>query len=357
MHSIAEKVHKLASAAEYDIAYPGIELKSSNGVFTTSMDHASGECRLMKVLLHANCRFDCAYCGMCRRKERESFSPHDMAKYFLDLHNRGVMQGLFLSSGVAYDVDVIMEQLIETGFIIRNAGFKGYLHLKVIPGASRSDIREMSRLATRISINIEAPSASRLSEIAGIKDYRQDIIKRQRWIAEEAPGRHTTQIVVGAAGENDNEILSCIGEQYRKTEPVRIYYSPFRPIDGTPLSGKKPTPRWRTNRWYQLDYLIREYGFTAEGFEEVLTDEGMLLNIDPKKLKAKSMNPVDINTAGYSELIRVPGIGLMGARRIIEGRRISGIRSTKRLAACGVRVKDVLPHIMLGDRSMQERLF
>lgn len=346
-----------AHNAEYDIAFPGTELKSTNGVYTSPRDYASKGCgRLMKILLHADCNFDCAYCGICRRKERKSISPVEMARYFLDLNERGIVQGLFLSSGIAKNVDVIMEELIETASIIRGSGFHGYLHLKVIPGASRTDIREMARLASRISINIEAPSASRLSEIAGVKDYRQDIIKRQEWVAEEAPGRHTTQIVVGAAGESDHEILSCVDEQYRRTKPARIYYSPFRPIEGTPLSGCDPAPQWRTNRWYQLDFLMRKYGYSSDDFREIMDDDDMLLNIDPKRLIADTMPAVNVNTASYEELIRVPGIGPAGARKITNLRNGSPIRSSEKLSACGVRIRDALPFIEFGDGSIQSRL-
>lgn len=313
-------------------------------------------CRLLKVLLCGRCSFDCAYCGVRTRREGYALSPADLAGAFLTMYREGRADGLFLSSGIPRDVDETMEGILETGEILRRRGFAGYLHLKILPGAARSDIAEAARLADRISINLEAPSASRLSEIAGVKDYRQDIEKRQAWIADAMPGRHTTQVVVGAAGESDAEILACMERQYRRFGTARVYYSAFTPLPDTPLQHHPAAPLWRQNRLYQLDALVRAYGWEAGRVAEVLDDDGYLADADPKMILARELPPVDVNAAPYSDLIRVPGIGPKGARRILTSRQVRPLRSAADLRRCGV-VHRAAPYLMFADRNVQTTLF
>lgn len=149
------------------------------------------------MLLHGTCSFGCAYCGICKEKRALSFAPLELATLICCLWRTGRINGLFLSTGIPRDSDQSMNDLIETATLLRQKGFSGYLHLKVVPGALRTDINEAARLADRISINLEAVSKSRLSEIAPVKNYESDLLRRHGWVAEAAPGRHTTQIVVG----------------------------------------------------------------------------------------------------------------------------------------------------------------
>jgi len=312
--------------------------------------------RLLKVLLCGRCSFDCAYCAVRTRREAYALAPADLAGAFLTMYREGRADGLFLSSGIPGDVDEAMEGILETGEILRRRGFAGYLHLKVLPGAARADIAEAARLADRISINLEAPSASRLSEVAGVKDYLQDIEKRQAWIADAMPGRHTTQLVVGAAGENDAEILSCMERQYRRFGTARVYYSAFTPLPGTLLQGRPAAPLWRQNRLYQLDALVRAYGWRADRVADVLDGEGFLPDADPKVLLARELPPIDVNAAPYHELLQVPGIGPEGARRILVARQDRPLRSAADLRRCGV-VRRAAPYLMFSDRGVQTTLF
>lgn len=311
--------------------------------------------RLLKTLLCGKCSFDCAYCAVRTKKEAYALKPADLARAFMTMHREGRADGLFLSSGIPRDVDETMAGILETGAILRRSGYAGYLHLKILPGAARADIVEAARLADRVSINLEAPSASRLSEVAGVKDYRQDIEKRQAWIADAMPGRHTTQVVVGAAGESDAEILACMERQYRRFGTARVYYSAFTPLAGTPLQGRPPAPLWRQNRLYQLDALVRAYGWRADGVAEVLDDDGYLPDADPKVLLARDLPPVDVNTAPYAELLRVPGIGPEGARRILDARRRRPLHSGGDLRRCGVAHR-AAAYLVFEERDVQTRL-
>ncbi len=319
-------------------------------------DAGGGGCgRLLKVLLDGRCSYDCAYCGVRARRGGCSATPAGIADTFLRMHREGRADGLFLSSGIAGDVDLAMEGIVETGEVLRRRGFRGYLHLKVLPGASRADITDAARVASRISINIEAPSASRLSEVAGVKDYRCDIEKRQAWVAEAMPGRHTTQLVVGAAGESDAEILSCISRQYGRLAPARVYYSAFTPVAGTPLECREATPLWRQRRLYQVDALVHFYQFSPDLIRDVMDDDGFLPDADPKRVLARDLPPVDINTAPLAAILRVPGIGPVGARRICAMRRKASLVSPADLRKCGIRMKDAAPFVRFG-REVQARL-
>lgn len=321
-------------------------------------DHSSksNKCRLLKTLLHGECIYDCSYCRVCRNKSSPSLDPKKLSEFFLSMNRGGVYDGIFLSSGIPGSTDTAMNEIIETGERIRKGGFRGYMHLKILPGASRSDIKAAAEIATRISINIETTSKSRMSEIAGVKDYMCDIIKRQDWIASEAPGRHTTQVVVGAAGEDDREIVDCLSHLYKTSRPARVYFSPFRAQKNTPLEKHENTRKWRTNRLYQTDYLIREYHYRPEEFYSVLTENNFLRNVDPKLLLAKNAARIDVNIAGYLSLMRIPGIGKRGAMNICNARKKGMIKNTDDLARLKIITKKAAPHIIFGNGEYQSRI-
>ncbi|QYZ77965.1 radical SAM protein [Methanofollis formosanus] len=355
--SRAAQVAALTRAARFDLCVPESE-EGKRARRMPGLSIASGRCRrMMKVLLHGRCAYDCAYCGVRTCRQDCSLSPAELADIFLKMWREGRADGLFLSSGIPRDVDEAMEGIVETGEILRRRGYDGYMHLKVLPGAARSDITDLARVADRISINIEAPSASRLSELAGVKDYRQDIEKRQTWVADAMPGRHTTQLVVGAAGESDAEVLTCIAGQYRRLAPARIYYSGFSPLAGTPLASHDPTPLWRQNRLYQADALLRLYHFSMEEVAGVLDEEGFLRNADPKRLLARERPRVDVNRAPLADFLRVPGIGPKNARRVLAAREKAPLRSERDLRACGVRGRGVGRYVAFGDGDVQSGIF
>ncbi|MDD3407830.1 MAG: radical SAM protein [Methanomicrobium sp.] len=321
-------------------------------------DHSSksNKCRILKTLLHGRCIYDCAYCRVCKNKNPLSLKPKELSDYFLSMNKNGIYDGIFLSSGIPESVDSTMQEIIETGERIRRGGFNGYIHLKILPGAARSDIKAASEIANRISLNIETTSKSRMSEIASVKDYMCDILKRQDWIASEAPGRHTTQIVVGAAGEDDREIINCMSRLYKTTRPARIYFSPFRAQKYTPLEKQEDTKKWRTNRLYQTDYLIREYHYRPEEFCSVLNEENFLTNTDPKILLAGNAERTDINIAGYFSLMRIPGVGKKGAGKICRARKNGSIKDTGDLAHLNIILKKAHPYIILGNKEYQSSI-
>ncbi|ABN56321.1 MULTISPECIES: radical SAM protein [Methanoculleus] len=324
-----------------------------------SYNRRTGGCgRMLKMLLNGTCSYDCAYCPVRLQREPASFSPREFADTFLRLWRDGLVEGLFLSSGIPRDVDCVMHDLVETGEVLRRRGYGGYLHLKILPGATRADIHDAARVADRISINLETTSPDRLGGIAGVKDYRQDILKRQSWVAEEKPGGHTTQLVVGAADETDAEILSCLADQYRRVRPSRVYFSAFHSLPRTPLASHPDTPAWRAQRWYQADYLLRDYGITADELRAALDEEGFFPNRDPKAVLAAGRMPVNVNLAPRRDLLRVPGIGPKAADRILSLRRVRPFASPADLARVGIRGRAAARHLTFGDRdTIQTKLF
>jgi len=282
----------------------------------------------------------------------------------------GIADGLFLSSGIEGEVEESMERILDTVTILRHEkNFKGYVHIKILPGADREQIKRAVTLANRVSINIEAPTHSHLSELSSQKDFRIDILRRMRWIKEEQERAknmrngnitQTTQFVVGASSESDRDILKMVEWLYREFNLSRSYFSAFTPIPKTPLESHPPTPVLRQTRLYQAEFLLRKYGFKVDElvFEE---NENLTLRYDPKTSIALTNSeyfPVDVNEAEYDELIRVPGIGPLTARRIMKFREKKKILYIHQLQKLGVRVKSSLPFLKLnGWRQSNLKLY
>jgi predicted DNA-binding helix-hairpin-helix protein len=345
-----QKLSLLAEACRFDVSAPGEGMQALAGAYSINYRRQGGCGKLLKVLMHGTCSHNCAYCAICLRRERIGFAPEELAQAFLRLYREGRAGGLFLSSGIPHDVDRVTADILETGELLRKMGYEGYLHLKVLPGAARTDIRELARVADRISINLEAPSSDRLGDLTGVKDYTNDILKRQSWVADAKPGGHTTQLVIGAAEETDAEIARCVTGQYRTARPSRIYYSAFRALPGTPLAGKSDTPAWRARRWYQIDYLLREYRIPAGDVYAVLDEQGYLKDQDPKEILFAGQGNVNVNTASLQDLLRVPGIGPQGADRILAMRRDRPFADIRDLRRAGIRTTRVRPFVTFGRR-------
>ena len=328
----------------------------TSGACITYNQNAGGCNRMLKVLLHGSCSYDCAYCPVRVDRSGLAFAPRELAETFLGLYRKNLAGGLFLTSGIPYDTDDVMAELVETARILRGEGYSGYLHLKILPGARREDIREAARFADRISLNVETTGESRLRALSGIKDYTGDILKRLDWIAEAAPGRHTTQLVIGAAGETDMEIFDCVTSLYERISPSRIYYSAFQALPKTRLASRESTPAWRSRRWYQMDYLIREYGFTRTELLPLLDEGDTIPNDDPKALLARGREPVDPNTASLSDLIHVPGIGTVTAHAILQARERHAIRTPRDLGVSGSCLKRALPYLAFSGAARQVTL-
>jgi predicted DNA-binding helix-hairpin-helix protein len=325
---------------------------------------------LLKTLLTSACERDCAYCPFRAGRDfpRATFEPDELARLFLQLHQSGIAEGVFLSSAVAGGGPRTQERLIATAQILRQRyGFRGYIHLKVMPGAERAQVAAAMALADRVSVNLEAPNDQRLALLAPHKRFAQELMERLRWIHElrqEMAGRgpsSTTQFVVGAAGESDLELLSTTDFAYRNLGLARVYFSGFRPVVGTPLENLPPASPLREHRLYQASFLLRDYGFGVE--ELPFADDGNLpLGSDPKLAWARqhlSQAPVEVNSAGRETLLRVPGVGPRGVERLLEARRRGRLRDLESLRALGIAADRAAPFILLDGRApaRQLRLF
>jgi predicted DNA-binding helix-hairpin-helix protein len=326
---------------------------------------------LLKVLLTNVCLNDCAYCinQAGRDVRRSAFQPEELARLFVDLHRRRLVQGLFLSSGIGANATATMTRMLDTVAILRQRHeFKGYAHLKLLPGASLDCVEEACKLATRVSVNMEAPTAVHLARLSGKKDLDKGILTLMRWAkrtmaADErrAPAGQTTQFVVGAASEADHDILEATHRLYGDIGLRRVYFSAFRPVPGSRLEDVRPAPPMREHRLYQSDWLLREYRFSLSEVELALKSDGNLpLSKDPKLLIAERqpwLFPVDVNKAAYEELLRVPGIGPLSARRIIQVRREHAIASPEELRKLGAAAKRAAPFLWLKDAERASRQF
>lgn len=283
---------------------------------------------LLKTLLSSHCSNDCKFCAFrCERKiERERWEPSELAKITMKLWRMKKIEGLFLSSSVERDPDFVVEREIETVRILRKMGFDAYTHLRLMPSTSRELIKESVEIADRVGINIEFPKTEYYDDMKIYLDFKQDIIKRLKWVSREVEkvkreGRcqagWDSQMIVGASDETDREILEVSEWLYQKLNARRVYYSAFEPVQNTPLESRPPENKWREYRLYQCSFLIQKYGYRTKEF--VLEDEMLPLSYDPKFLIAKQAElRVDLNNSSFKELIRVPGIGIKTAKKILE---------------------------------------
>lgn len=358
----AEKLEALGAGTRHDVCASTFSPRSSALPGVCHAFTHDGRCvSLFKTLYTNYCTHQCSYCtnatGCMRRNKIFSYTPEELAGITLALYRSNYIEGIFLSSGSGRDEDLIMERLVETARLLRRKhGFQGYIHLKVLPGASISRIQEAVELADRVSINLEAASTSRLSEICPTKDYESDILQRQRYIRDVArktnlPAGQTTQLVVGATGESDLEIFRRVLYEYQEIDVKRAYYSAFSPQEGTTFEGREAQPLWREHRLYQMDWLYRIYRFRPQEIGCAFDENGFLPNADPKMAVAMQTLalPVDPNSATYSELLRVPGIGPTSARRIVDLRQRQGQRIAKKedLARLGVRIRRAAPFLKI----------
>ncbi|MEW6442976.1 MAG: radical SAM protein [bacterium] len=317
--------------------------------------------RLLKVLQTNRCTKNCLYCEnrVSRDIPRDTFSPEELARLFENLRSGGAADGLFLSSSVSGRPDGDMARMIATAELLRRRfRFRGYIHMKILPGASRPAIEAAARLADRISINLEAPGPAALARIAAQKEFPRDIEPQIAWIqqAVEDPGlrarSHTTQFVVGAAGESDLEILRSTDLLYRKRGLERAYFSAYQPPDESAPLTSPPVPLMREHRLYQADFLLRRYRFELD--ELVFQADGLLsLEVDPKQAWAgrhPEFFPVDLARAPLELLLRVPGIGPVSAKRICSWRRSGVLREGSDLKQTGVVLGRAAPYSLWKGR-------
>lgn len=296
---------------------------------------------LLKTLMSSYCENDCKFCAFrCGRKiRRERWNPLELANMTIKLWRMGKIEGLFLSSSVERDPNIMVERQIETVNILRKKGFSAYVHLRLMPGVNRELIKQSVEVADRVGINIEFPKPEYYNEMKIFLDFKQDLIRRIKWVSSEVKKAQKegkckagldSQMVVGASDETDKEIIEVSDWLYHDLDARRVYYSAFEPMPNTPLENKPAEDRWREYRLYQCSFLIQKYGFHTKDF---VLDEGMLpLWQDPKLLIAKKAELiVDLNNANFEELIKVPGIGIKTAENIMERRPINGFAGLKHL--------------------------
>ena len=355
------KLKILGEVARFDVCgfpsvFAGKNKKFQRFKFIYPAVGKKGQCvRLFKVLQSNTCEGNCFYCA--NRKDRNfqriSFTPDELAKLFVQYYLRGLVDGFFLSSAINRSADQSEERMLKTIELLRTRyGYRGYVHYKVLPGTDESIIDTAARLADRLSLNLEAPGANHLAQLSPSKNYALDLVGGLEKIARvnrQKPLKAgiTTQLVVGAAKETDREILNLSGRLYRSYKLWRVYYSAFMPILDTPLEELPPCPPLREYRLYQADFLLRRYGFNPQ--ELVFEKNGNLpQDCDPKlawALRHPDKFPVEVNKANFEELLRVPGVGRISARRIVETRKqekFTRLDQLKRTGAVTTRARNFL---------------
>ncbi len=285
--------------------------------------YRSKNSKMFKCLMSSVCKFDCSYC--CNPWRRgETLKPEEFSKVFIDMYKKGIADSVFISSAIYSDPERVMEDIIKAGELIRKE-FSGYMHLKIIPGANRDQIKRAAEIADRISINAEVPRADMLSEVCSVKS-RYDVERRERWISKFSKKygiTHTTQLVVGI-GETDLDVLN-FAEKWYGFGVRRIYFSPFRALKGTPFEGRKNESKKRVVNLYKADWLIREYGYDLEKLKAVLNENGMF-ECDPKILVARKF--------GCKNYMEIPGVGFKTAK-LLEN------HSLLELKKMGVNIKKI----------------
>ncbi|MCA4808925.1 putative DNA modification/repair radical SAM protein [Empedobacter stercoris] len=356
---INEKLSILADAAKYDVSCSSSGSKrknTSNGLGNASQSgicHSfteDGRCvSLLKILLTNHCIYDCAFCVSRKSNDvkRAAFTVQEVVDLTINFYRRNYIEGLFLSSGIFKNADFTMERLLLIAKKLRlEENFNGYIHLKTIPGASDELLKEAGLYADRMSINLEMPTEKGLQLVAPEKSH-EDVKKPLAFIQQQmteynaerklikstptfVPAGQSTQMVIGATPENDMEIMYTANQYYNNFKLKRVYYSGFIPINHNdkmlPSIGTQP-PLLRENRLYQTDWLMRFYQFDVK---EILNQQNPHLDtdIDPKlsyALRNLHLYPIDINTADYHLILRIPGIGVQSAKKIITARRFGKI--------------------------------
>ena len=358
---VLEKLTVLTDAAKYDAACTssGGDRRSRAGYIGNTTTAAAGCCHsfsadgrcvtLLKVLLTNRCVYDCAYCVNRRSNEtvRAMFTPEELADLTVQFYRRNYIEGLFLSSGVYRSPDYTTELMIRTLRLLRETyRFNGYIHAKAIPGTAPELVEQLGFLADRLSVNIELPSEAGLRALAPDKtkqailapmgqirvrnqQSREELVK-YRHAPKFAPAGQSTQLIVGATPDTDFHILRLTQALYDRYRLKRVFYSAYVPVVESPLLPSRDTkpPLLREHRLYQADWLLRFYGFRAEELLEPDRPD-FDARLDPKcswALRHPDFFPVEVNRADYEALLRVPGVGVRSARRILVSRRTRRLR-------------------------------
>jgi putative DNA modification/repair radical SAM protein len=372
-----KKLKLLFAAAEYDVCSPTSAKhtctlckqqsapKSIPGVYYAKT-YTGKIVPLFKILFTNECVYNCNYC--VNRRDRSStpravFTPEELAKVFYRLYRKNIVKGLFLSSAIGDNARKTMEKMIISCEILRKKyHFDGYIHLKILPGAGSAEIEEAVKISTRVSLNMEAPTSGHLRILSREKRFNMllstlemasNVIRSNKKNLSRNVSL-STQLIVGAANESDRDILSAAHAWRKKYNLSRVYFSAFTPIPDTPFEALTKAPILREHRLYQADWLFAFYGFTIE---DIVFDKNnnLLLDKDPKLVWAENnlhLFPKEVNTASYEELLRVPGIGPLTARRIVEYRKENKFSRPSDLRKAGVILKRAYRFITLNGRPL-----
>jgi len=329
--------------------------------------------KLLKTLLSSACERDCYYCPFRAGRDfrRATFKPQEFAEMFMKLHQSSMAEGIFLSSGIAAGGANTQNRIIDTAEILRNKmGFRGYLHLKIMPGAEKGQVQRLMQLADRVSINLEAPNQERLKKLAPNKNFYDELFRPLKWVEEirQSQPAHkgwngrwpstVTQFVAGGSDESDLELLTTTDWLMKNVRIQRAYYSAFFPIRDTPMENKDAVNPVREHRLYQASFLLRDYGFDLEDMP-FLQDGHLPLPLDPKLAWAQQNlqgKPLEINQAERRELLRIPGIGPKGADAILRARRTGKLRDLTSLRKLGIVTTRVAPFVLLDGRRAETQL-
>lgn len=382
--SLMEKLGILSDSAKYDVACTssGVERKGNGrdmgNCVQAGICHsfsADGRCiSLLKILQTNECIYDCKYCINRKSNDvpRATFTPEEVCTLTMEFYRRNYIEGLFLSSGIIENPNYTMEMLYRTVFLLRKKyRFNGYIHLKAIPGADAQLIHMTGLLVDRMSINLELPTAEGLRELApnkhrktiltpmrlvqnGISQNKEEIVV-YRNAPKFVPGGQSTQMIIGATPENDFQILNVAENLYQKFDLKRVFYSAFVKVNEDKALPSIPggPPLLREHRLYQADFLLRFYGFKAN---ELLDEKRPFFNVmlDPKEdwaIRHLEVFPIEINRASYDMLLRIPGVGVTSAKRIVSARR-HGSLNFNDLKKIGVVLKRALYFITCNGRMM-----
>lgn len=383
---IKEKLNILADAAKYDVSCSSSGSNRKNkdkglGDTGTGICHSytqDGRCvSLLKILLTNLCIFDCAYCVTRQSNDihRAAFKIQEVVDLTINFYRRNYIEGLFLSSGIFKSADHTMERLIAVAKKLREEeNFNGYIHLKSIPGASDELMYEAGLYADRLSVNIKIPTISGLKLLAPDKKHedfvkpmlkvKNEIIRYNeerkifRSIAKYAPAGQSTQMIIGATGESDKDIMYSATHFYKNFHMRRVYYSGYEPIssDSRLPSLDSQVPLLRENRLYQADWLMRFYGFSVNEILDA-AHPNLDMDIDPKLMWAlRNLNyfPADINTADKGILARIPGIGIGSVHKILNGRKFRSLK-WEHLKKMGVALNRAKYFIICNSKDWERR--
>ena len=328
----------------------------------TSVSTPTGAMPVLRTMMTTACERNCYYCPFRAgrtKTQRVSFKPDELASAFDQLQRANIVKGLFLSSGIIKGSVTTQDKILDTVEIIRHRyQYRGFIHLKVMPGAEYDQLVRAMQLADRISINLEGPTETRLSALAPKKHFQTELLQLLGWAHQIRTTRgirasSVTQFVVGAVGDTDLELLSLSEKLHRQMSLTRAYYSAFHPVTDTPFENVTATLPKREYRLYQSSFLLRDYGWSVE--ELPLEGEGNLrLDVDPKRAWADanlSQKPLDVMQADRQQLLRVPGIGPKAADAILQARRTGHLTDLAHLRKLGIAAPErAAPYILLDGR-------